>query len=303
MVIAALGQCRRLVRRRRDVAPPPPVSPSPSSAWQSWSADCCSAGYRRGGRSPPVSPGHRSSSRSSRGGRRNALCAASRVRARRAPAPGIDRRAGRRRAGRDRPPGVRRVPARRPRRAAEDVRARPALRARRQRRGRQVRHRPRPAHGRRRGRVVVPPAHQQRRRHGPLPDHGAPAAALAERDPRRRRCAHRAHADPRHNAAVGAATLRRYLDQMHEDLFLGLLAYNIGPANGGLRAIMEHYGARDFVTIQPYLAGAPARLSDPRALDRPRLPPVAPGRTCRRTRTATTPCASRPPASPASRLR
>jgi soluble lytic murein transglycosylase-like protein len=64
-------------------------------------------------------------------------------------------------------------------------------------------------------------------------------------------------ADPRQNATVGAATLRRYLDQMHGDLFLGLLAYNIGPANGGLRAIMDRYGARDFVTIQPYLQELP----------------------------------------------
>ncbi|MEO8605477.1 MAG: transglycosylase SLT domain-containing protein, partial [bacterium] len=63
--------------------------------------------------------------------------------------------------------------------------------------------------------------------------------------------------DPRHNAFVGAATLRLYLDQMRGDLFLGLLAYNIGPANGGLRAIMDHYGARDFVTIQPYLQQLP----------------------------------------------
>ena len=38
---------------------------------------------------------------------------------------------------------------------------------------------------------------------------------------------------------------------------LGLLAYNIGPRNGGLRAIMEQYGARDFVTIQPYLNTLP----------------------------------------------
>jgi hypothetical protein len=44
---------------------------------------------------------------------------------------------------------------------------------------------------------------------------------------------------------------------MHGDLFLGLLAYNIGPKNGGLRAIMEQYGARDFVTIQPYLHTLP----------------------------------------------
>ena len=61
----------------------------------------------------------------------------------------------------------------------------------------------------------------------------------------------------RHNAFVAAATLRRYLADMRGDLFLGLLAYNIGPRNGGLRAIMEQYGARDFVTIQPYLNTLP----------------------------------------------
>jgi soluble lytic murein transglycosylase-like protein len=61
----------------------------------------------------------------------------------------------------------------------------------------------------------------------------------------------------RHNAFVAAATLHRYLDEMHGDLFLGLLAYNIGPKNGGLRAIMDQYGARDFVTIQPYLHTLP----------------------------------------------
>jgi soluble lytic murein transglycosylase-like protein len=57
----------------------------------------------------------------------------------------------------------------------------------------------------------------------------------------------------RDNALLAAATLRRYLDDMHGDLFLGLLAYNVGPQNGGLRSIMAQYGARDFVTIQPYL--------------------------------------------------
>ncbi|HJQ82733.1 MAG TPA: transglycosylase SLT domain-containing protein [Candidatus Binatia bacterium] len=61
----------------------------------------------------------------------------------------------------------------------------------------------------------------------------------------------------RHNAFVAAATLRRYLADMGGDPFLGLLAYNIGPRNGGLRAIMEQYGARDFVTIQPYLHTLP----------------------------------------------
>lgn len=64
-------------------------------------------------------------------------------------------------------------------------------------------------------------------------------------------------ANPRHNALVAAATLKYYLKQMHNDLFLGLLAYNIGPANGGLKFIMEQYGARDFVTIQPYLKNWP----------------------------------------------
>src|SRR5215470_9845158 len=53
----------------------------------------------------------------------------------------------------------------------------------------------------------------------------------------------------RHNAFLAAATLRRYLDEMHGDPFLGLLAYNIGPRNGGLRTIMTQYGAHDFTTI------------------------------------------------------
>lgn len=63
--------------------------------------------------------------------------------------------------------------------------------------------------------------------------------------------------DPRYNAFLGAATLRHYLADMNNDLFLGLLAYNIGPANGGLRFIMEQYGVTDFTTIQPYLLQLP----------------------------------------------
>ncbi|MEQ1622226.1 MAG: transglycosylase SLT domain-containing protein [Methylococcales bacterium] len=63
--------------------------------------------------------------------------------------------------------------------------------------------------------------------------------------------------DARHNAFIAAATLKYYLAQMHGDLFLGLLAYNIGPANGGLKSIMQQYGATDFVTIQPYLQKLP----------------------------------------------
>lgn len=64
-------------------------------------------------------------------------------------------------------------------------------------------------------------------------------------------------ADPRYNAFLGAATLRHYLNEMRGDMFLGLLAYNIGPANGGLRFIMEQYGVTDFITIQPYLLQLP----------------------------------------------
>jgi soluble lytic murein transglycosylase-like protein len=61
----------------------------------------------------------------------------------------------------------------------------------------------------------------------------------------------------RHNIFIAAATFQHYLAEMGSDLFLGLLAYNIGPQNGGLRSIMQHYGARDFVTIQPYLQNLP----------------------------------------------
>jgi soluble lytic murein transglycosylase-like protein len=61
----------------------------------------------------------------------------------------------------------------------------------------------------------------------------------------------------RHNALLGAATLRVYVEQMHGDPFLALLAYNIGPRNGGLVSIMRQYGATDFVTIQPYLKDLP----------------------------------------------
>jgi hypothetical protein len=63
--------------------------------------------------------------------------------------------------------------------------------------------------------------------------------------------------DHRHNGFIAAATLSYYFSEMKDDLFLGLLAYNIGPANGGLRFIMQQYGATDFVTIQPYLQKLP----------------------------------------------
>lgn len=60
-----------------------------------------------------------------------------------------------------------------------------------------------------------------------------------------------------HNIYLAAATLHHYLGEMKGDLFLGLLAYNIGPKNGGLLSIMNQYGARDFTTIQPYLKDLP----------------------------------------------
>lgn len=63
--------------------------------------------------------------------------------------------------------------------------------------------------------------------------------------------------NPRHNALLAASTWRHYLGEMQGDLFLSLLAYNIGPKNGGLLSIMRQYGAKDFVTIQPYLQNLP----------------------------------------------
>jgi hypothetical protein len=44
---------------------------------------------------------------------------------------------------------------------------------------------------------------------------------------------------------------------MHGDPLLALLAYNIGPRNGGLATITRQFGARDFVTAQPYLKELP----------------------------------------------
>ncbi|MFP6664902.1 MAG: transglycosylase SLT domain-containing protein [Deltaproteobacteria bacterium] len=61
----------------------------------------------------------------------------------------------------------------------------------------------------------------------------------------------------RHNAFVAAATLAQYREQMAGDLFLTLLAYNIGPHNGGLAFIMEKYGASNFAQAQPYLQELP----------------------------------------------
>lgn len=63
--------------------------------------------------------------------------------------------------------------------------------------------------------------------------------------------------DGRHNAFIAAATLKHYFDEMNGDLFLGLLAYNIGPRNGGLKFIMQQYGATDFISMQPYIQQLP----------------------------------------------
>ena len=83
-----------------------------------------------------------------------------------------------------------------------------------------------------------------------------PAEAVAET--RRRLHVEQLDAlNQRHNAFLAAATLHLYLDEMSGDLFLALLAYNIGPRNGGLRAAMQQYGAGDFVTVQPYLQNLP----------------------------------------------
>ena len=60
-----------------------------------------------------------------------------------------------------------------------------------------------------------------------------------------------------HNAFLAAATLAEYSAQMNDDLFLTLLAYNVGPQNGGLKTIMRQYGARNFAQVQPYLQPLP----------------------------------------------
>ena len=61
----------------------------------------------------------------------------------------------------------------------------------------------------------------------------------------------------RHNAFLAAATLTLYAEQMKGDLLLTLLAYNIGPHNGGLRFIVDKYGAKNFAQAQPYLQELP----------------------------------------------
>lgn len=92
--------------------------------------------------------------------------------------------------------------------------------------------------------------------HGLFQITAPPAEALAE--VKRRLGIERVDVrDHRHNAYLAAATLRRYFDEMHGDPFLALLAYNVGPRNDGLLSAMRQYGARDFVTVQPYMQNLP----------------------------------------------
>ena len=92
--------------------------------------------------------------------------------------------------------------------------------------------------------------------HGLFQITAPPAAAVADVK-RRLGVADVDLADARQNAFVAAATLRIYYDEMHGDPLLALLAYNIGPKNGGLATIMRQFGATDFVTAQPYLKDLP----------------------------------------------
>ena len=85
----------------------------------------------------------------------------------------------------------------------------------------------------------------------------APPAATVSEAEHRVRVDHLDPLNQRHNAFVAAATSRAYLDEMGGDIFLVLLAYNIGPRSGGLRATMTQYGTRDFVTLQCYLQHLP----------------------------------------------
>src|SRR5439155_1066966 len=123
--------------------------------------------------------------------------------------------------------------------------------------------------GRGREPVVAPRPLRRRRarpRHGrgggaPRLARGAPLARAARGGASGRRCP--VGGGPRALARLGSRLSRPGREPPHagrrarRDLFLGLLAYNIGPRNGGLRAIMEQYGARDFATIQPYLNTLP----------------------------------------------
>lgn len=61
----------------------------------------------------------------------------------------------------------------------------------------------------------------------------------------------------RHNAYLAAATLTLYAREMKDDLLLALLAYNMGPRNGGLRYVLDAYGAQNFSQAQPYLQELP----------------------------------------------
>jgi soluble lytic murein transglycosylase-like protein len=81
----------------------------------------------------------------------------------------------------------------------------------------------------------------------PAEDRARAALGVARLDP----------VNQKHNAYVAAATLAEYAERMEGDPLLTLLAYNIGPRNGGLEMVMKRYGARNFAQAQPYLQALP----------------------------------------------
>jgi len=64
--------------------------------------------------------------------------------------------------------------------------------------------------------------------------------------------------DDTHNVVIGAFTLECYTELMDGDILLGMLAYNMGPANKSLEKIIDTYGATTFLEVQPYLKDGPA---------------------------------------------
>src|SRR5437773_1411080 len=188
--------------------------------------------------------------------------------------PHAGRRARRDRAPDARTPGLRRLPPRRPGRARARARARTRLRADRARGGRRLRRRRRGADGRGRGRVRLLPARQRGRRARALPDHGA-ARGGGERGPptARRRGARRAQPAPqrlprrRHAPSLPRRDARRPVPRAPR-------LQHRAPQ----RRAARHHGAvrRARLRHHPALPEHPAaRLSDPRAVRRPRLPALA----------------------------
>src|SRR5213078_5171992 len=169
---------------------------------------------------------------------------------------------------------LRRLPPRRPGRARARARARPRLRADRARGGRRLRRGRGGADGRGRGRVRLLPARQRGRRARPLPDHGAagrggsrgPAAARGRgarsAEPAPQRLRRRRHAPPL-PGRDGRRPVPRAPRLQHR---------------AAQRRAARHHGAVRCARLRHHPAlseHATARLSDPRALRRPRLPALA----------------------------